>query len=261
MVIAISPEMAGMGSSAMSFDPTLVALSFVISVFGSLTGLQSARHARRRTGLAAFGWLAAAALSIGGGAIWSMHFIGMVAYQSDVHFAFDTSRTLASLVVAVAASGIGLYVAGQGQPTLNRYLGAGTITGLGVAGMHYLGMSAMRMNATLTYRIGLVLLSLVIAVAAASVALFFAFTLTKIWAILAASVAMGIGVCGMHYTGMAAAVITPKMATDVSPGGVDPLSLALPVFGISSVLLFILLFVGLFEDAGTTSRVPVARTG
>jgi NO-binding membrane sensor protein with MHYT domain len=262
VVTALTPAMAGMGPSPMSFDPTLVALSFGISVFGSLSGLQSARHARRRTGTASFGWLTAAALSIGGGAIWSMHFIGMLAYQSDVHYAFDTRWTLLSLFVAVTASGTGLYVAGRGEPTLARYVGAGTITGLGVAGMHYLGMSAMRMNATLTYRPLIVLLSLVIAVVAASVALFFAFTLTKMWAIGAASVAMGIGICGMHYTGMAAAIITPRVTTDLSaPSGVDPLTLALPVFGIAAVLLFVLLFVGLFEDADAPAPVELVRTG
>ena len=253
--MAISVSMQGMSHASMSFDPALVALSFIISVFGALSGLLSARHARRRTGAASFAWLAAAALSIGGGAIWSMHFIGMLAYHTDVHYAFGTGRTLASLVVAVIASGTGLYIASRGRPTLPRYAGAGTVTGLGVGGMHYLGMSAMRMNADLTYRAGIVALSLVIAVVAASVALFFAFTLTRMWAMVAAAVVMGVAVCGMHYTGMAAAVVTPRMTDELTaPGGIDPLSLALPVFGIASVLLFVLLFVGLFEDADTTPQ-------
>ncbi|MEO6703385.1 MAG: MHYT domain-containing protein [Jatrophihabitantaceae bacterium] len=242
--------MTGMQATSTSFDPTLVGLSFVISVFGSLSGLQSARRARMRTGGASFGWLAAAAVSIGGGAIWSMHFIGMLAYSNDVSFSFDTTRTLLSLIVAVGASGLGLYLASQGEQTVPRYAGAGLITGLGVAGMHYLGMSAMRMNAGLSYHGWIVLLSLAIAVVAASVALFFAFTVTRVWATIAAAVVMGIGVCGMHYVGMAAAIVTPRAElASASIAGVDPLSLALPVFGISSVLLFVLLFVGLFEDA------------
>ncbi|MEP6697498.1 MAG: MHYT domain-containing protein, partial [Pseudonocardiales bacterium] len=253
MLVAILPmasAMPGMSSgTSTAFDPTLVALSFVISVFGSLCGLQSARRARSRTGGASIAWLAAAAISIGGGAIWSMHFIGMLAYHSDVTFSFDITRTLLSLVVAAVASGIGLYIASRGQQSVLRFLGAGTITGLGVAGMHYLGMSAMQMNANLTYHGWVVAASLLIAVVAASVALFFAFTITRVWAMIAASVVMAIGICGMHYTGMAAAIVTPKLdLAKLSSPGVNPLSLALPVFGIASVLLFVLLFVGLFDD-------------
>ena len=244
------PSMPGLSATSTSFDPALVALSFVISVFGSLTGLQSARRAREHSGAASFAWLAAAAVSIGGGAIWSMHFIGMLAYQNGVSFGFDITRTLLSLLVAVLASGAGLYIAGRSEPTVARYLVGGTVAGVGVAGMHYLGMSAMRMNADLTYRPGVVGLSLVIAIVAATVALFFAFTVRRAWATAAAALVMGVGICGMHYTGMFAAVVTPlpNLATSAF-GGVNPLSLALPVFGITSVLLFVLLFVGLFEDS------------
>jgi NO-binding membrane sensor protein with MHYT domain len=262
MSVAIFPMMAAMpgmsGTSVTSFDPTLVALSFVISVFGSLTGLQSAQRARHRSGRASFGWLVAAALSIGGGAIWSMHFIGMLAYQNDVSYSFNVTRTLLSLLVAVLASGAGLYIASRGQATVLRYLGAGTITGVAVAGMHYLGMSAMEMNASLTFRLPIVVLSVAIAIVAATIALFFAFTVTGLWATIAAALVMGVGVCGMHYTGMAAAIITPHLDIGaVATVGVNPLSLALPIFGIASVLLFILLFVGLFEDVDREDVLPV----
>lgn len=247
----MSENMSGAmaGHLSMSFDPTLVGLSYVISFFGSLCGLQSASRARDRTGAAAFAWLGAAAISIGGGAIWSMHFLGMLAYETDISFSFNTSLTLLSLVVAIAASGLGLFIAGHGRPTVLRFAGAGTITGLGVAGMHYLGMAAMQMNATMSYRGVIVAISLVIAVVAASIALFFAFTITRLWAMVAGAAIMGVGICGMHYTGMAAAVLTARTGQLSSTHGVDPLSLALPVFGIASVLLFVLLFVGLFDES------------
>jgi NO-binding membrane sensor protein with MHYT domain len=257
MIIAISPVMSAMpgmtATAATNFDPTFVALSFVISVFGSLTGLQCARRARLRSGRASAIWLIAAAVSIGGGAIWSMHFIGMLAYENDVSYSFNTPRTLLSLAVAVVASGVGLFIASRGRPNVLRYLAGGIFTGLGVAGMHYLGMSAMQMNASLTYRPRIVALSLVIAVVAATIALFFAFTVASVWATITAAVVMGVGVCGMHYTGMAAAIVTPRVdIPTLATPGVNPLSLALPVFGISSVLLFVLLFVGLFDDADLT---------
>jgi NO-binding membrane sensor protein with MHYT domain len=241
--------MSDISSTSTTFDPTLVSLSFVISAFGSLCGLQSARRARYRSGRAAFGWLTAAAISIGGGAIWSMHFIGMLAYTINLSFSFNISRTLLSLVVAAMSSGTGVYIASRGRPTVTRFVGGGTVAGLGVAGMHYLGMSAMQMNASLSYRTWVVALSVVIAVVAASLALFFAFTLTRGWAMVVAAVVMGIGICGMHYTGMAALKVSPHLTMTMTSAGVDPLSLALPVFGIASVLLFVLLFVGLFDDA------------
>jgi NO-binding membrane sensor protein with MHYT domain len=90
------------------------------------------------------------------------------------------------------------------------------------------------------------------------VALYFAFTVRQTWASVFAAVVMGAGICGLHYTGMFAAVITPR--TDLSSsavGGVSPLSLGLPVFGLASVLLFVLLFVGLFQDADGLD--PAAR--
>jgi NO-binding membrane sensor protein with MHYT domain len=249
--------MPGMRATASSFDPTLVALSFVISVFGSLTGLQSARRARDRSGGVAFAWLAAAALSIGGGAVWSMHFIGMLAYHNGVSYSFDLTSTVLSLVIAVVASGAGLYIAGRPRPTMPRFILGGTVAGLGIAGMHYLAMSAMRMNADLTYRPGVVGASLVIAVVAATIALSFAFTIHRTAATLLAAVVMGIGICGMHYTAMFAAIITPRPDITVSPsGGVNPISLGLPVFGIASVLLFILLFIGLFEDVDGSGADP-----
>jgi NO-binding membrane sensor protein with MHYT domain len=236
-------------AAAVSYDQTLVALSYVISVLGSLSGLQSARCVRTRSGRAAIAWLVAAAVSIGGGAVWSMHFIGMLAYRIiDVHYSLDLTVTLTSWVVSVAAAGAGLYVASRGAPTVPRIVGAGVITGLGVVAMHYTGMSAMRMHGDLSYRPAIVALSVVIAVVAASAALLFAFTLTKVWAMLAAAFVMGVAVCGMHYTAMAAAVVSAHVG--MSPvSGVDPLSLALPVFSVTSVLLFVLLFVGLFQDA------------
>lgn len=255
-VIAM-PAMPGSRTASMSFDPTIVGLSFIISCFGSLCGLQSARKARSQTGGARAAWLICAAVSIGGGAIWSMHFIGMVAYQTDVSYSFGLPYTMASLLVAVVASGIGIYFVSRGAPTAARLISAGTIAGLGVAGMHYLGMAAMRVNADVTWRGSVVIISVVIAVVATSLALFFAFTITRLWAMIAAAVLMGIGICGMHYTGMVAMVMHTRPNAVATSTGVDPLSLALPVFGISSVLLFILLFVGLFDDSDR--RLPVVR--
>jgi NO-binding membrane sensor protein with MHYT domain len=246
-IIAMTSAMSS--GQAMSFDRTLVVLSFVISVFASFVGLQCTRRARARAVGHSFAWLAAAAVSIGGGAIWSMHFIGLLAYRNDVTLRLNVGWTLLSLVVAIATTAAGLYLASRGRPSVRRYLSAGVITGLGIAGTHYLGRYAMPMNASLNLRWLIVALSFLIAVVAASGMLLFAGTVTSTWATAAASALMAVGIGGAFYTGLAATVVSPRLELSRSSAAdVDPLSLALPVFGIASVLLFVLLFVVLFDD-------------
>jgi len=231
-----------------SFDPALVLLSFLISVFGSWCGLACAARVRRRTGRSAMVWLLAAAVSIGGGAIWSMHFIGMLAYQSHVVYTLDLKVTLLSLVAAIGSSAIGMAIA-TSLRGLWGYVVGGLVTGGGVCVMHYLGMSAMTMNADMQWRPAVVGLSILIAVVAAGLALYFALNLRTVWVMVVAAVVMGLGVCTMHYTGMLALTVAP--ATDLDLGaraGTDPFSLAMPIFGISSVLLLVLLFAGLFDE-------------
>jgi NO-binding membrane sensor protein with MHYT domain len=241
-----------------SFDPALVALSFVISVFGSWCGLTCAARARRRTGRVSMLWLFGAAAAIGGGAIWSMHFIGMLAYRSHVLYRLDIPITLLSLVLAVIASGIGLTIAITVRGLAGYVLG-GVATGSGVCVMHYTGMLAMKMNGEMSWRPWVIALSVVIAIVAATLALYFALNLERVWMMVAAGVVMGLGVCTMHYTGMLALAVTPShhLDVDAATSGTDPFSLAMPIFGISSVLLLLLLFAGLFDDVGDAP----ARTG
>src|SRR5882724_4885987 len=158
------------------YDPFLVVLSYVISVLGSYTALQLAiaiPQAKDRS--TAFGWVAGAALALGGGAIWSMHFIAMNAADMGMPVAYDAFLTAASLVMAIVASGFGLYVVGRGEGSAVKLLVGGTLTGLGVALMHYTGMAAMIMPAKISYDTTLFTASLVIAVVAATVALWLAF--------------------------------------------------------------------------------------
>lgn len=232
-----------------SFDVALVGLSFLISVFGSWCGLTCAARARRRSGSAARLWLAAAALSIGGGAIWAMHFIGMLAYESHVLYTFDIGVTTLSLIAAVAAAWAGIALAMRIRGALG-YIVGGVVTGAGVCVMHYTGMAAMQANGEMSFKPVVVGISVVIAVVASSLALYFALNLDQMWHMLVAAVVMGLGVCAMHYTGMLAMVMTPSHHLDAdAASGTNPFSLALPIFGVSALLLLVLLFAGLFEDA------------
>ena len=136
--------------NAIHYDLLLVALSYVISVLGSYTALQLAiAIPQARSWGTVLGWLAGASVALGGGAIWSMHFIGMNAADMGVPVAYDASLTLGSLAMAIVASGVGLYVVGRGEGSVFKLLAGGTLTGLGVALMHYTGMAAMIMPAAI----------------------------------------------------------------------------------------------------------------
>jgi len=181
----------------------LVAVSYAISVFGSYTGLVLAgqilnlRNTMDRT------WLVFAAVALGGGAIWSTHFIGMLAYQPPITVTYDPIITVASLVAAVVFVGVGLYlVIRQARMKFATLAGAGVIMGLGVAAMHYTGMAAMRFAGEPHHNQTIVAISIVIAIVASIAALWIALRVRTTWDKLMGASVMGVAVCGVHYTAM-----------------------------------------------------------
>jgi NO-binding membrane sensor protein with MHYT domain len=225
------------------YEPLLVALSYAISVLGSYTALQLAiaiPQAKDRA--TALGWVTGAAIALGGGGIWSMHFIAMNAADMGMAVSYDAMLTFASLAIAILASGFGLYLVGRGGGGGARLLAAGTLTGLGVALMHYTGMAAMIMQAKISYDPRLFYGSLAIAVAAATVALWLAFNLRGNLQRFGSAIVMGIAVCGMHYTGMYAVKMSPGSAVPASAGiSLPPATLGQSVFAVSAVVLVLLL--------------------
>ncbi|HVT18331.1 MAG TPA: MHYT domain-containing protein [Thermoanaerobaculia bacterium] len=241
-----------MTHAATSYDMTLVVLSYVISVFGAYTALQLAVAIPGAKGNALWGWLGGAALAMGGGAIWSMHFIAMLAFRMPMQVGYDVALTLGSLLVAVAVTGVGLFIVGRGEPGFGRLLAAGTFTGLGVAAMHYTGMAAMVMPARLTYAPVPFALSLVIAIVASMAALWLAFNLRGNAQRFGSAFVMGAAVCGMHYTGMAAANFTFDYKHVVRASSVmESDSLALSIFLVTAALLSITLIVALKRSQRT----------
>lgn len=193
-----------------NYDAALVATSYVVAAIASFVALDMAARISATTNPArARRWLVGGALAMGGG-IWSMHFIGMLAFRLPITLGYDLGITLASLLVAVLSSAYALWrVSGPVLPPTRLLLGA-VVLGLGVAGMHYLGMEALRMRPAIDYHPGWFAASIVIAIAAAGTALWIAFSLRRDslrnarLRVLAALV-MGLAIVGMHYTGMAAA--------------------------------------------------------
>ncbi|MFD7136668.1 MHYT domain-containing protein [Streptomyces sp. NPDC059894] len=174
------------------------------------------------------GWLALGAVSIGCG-IWTMHFIAMIGFQvEETRIGYHVGLTVLSLVVAVVVVGIGVFIVGYRGAGGTVLCLAGSVTGVGVAAMHYLGMAAMQLNGSIGYDPATVALSVLIAIVAATAALWAAVTIRGFVMSLGASLVMGVAVSGMHYTAMAA-VSVHVHGTTSSWAGDTPSSLLLPM--------------------------------
>jgi NO-binding membrane sensor protein with MHYT domain/CheY-like chemotaxis protein/nitrogen-specific signal transduction histidine kinase len=229
-----------------SHDPTLALLSYVVAFFASYTALDMGERLRTAHGKARTLWLTGSAIVLGGG-IWSMHFVAMLAFRISLAVSYDPGITLLSLLVAIVFTSIGFYIVSRSQLTFLRLGTAGTVVGFGVAAMHYTGMAAVRFAGVIRYDFLLKTLSVVIAVAASTVALWLALSLHKAWQKFAAALVMAAAICGMHYTGMAAVHV---IATDTAAGDTGGLSqglLALAVAG-ATLLLLCLALVSVFVD-------------
>ena len=193
-----------------SHDPYVVAASFAIALFASYVTLDLARQVRNPAQQGTLAWWAAGSVVMGTG-IWSMHFLGMQAFELPIAVGFDGGLTLLSWVVAVAVSALALHFASRRRANYRDLaLGAG-IMGLGISAMHYIGMGAMQMAPGIVWDWALVTLSVLIAVLASATALWLFATFSKarrahrFMLQFGAALVMAIAICGMHYTGMAAA--------------------------------------------------------
>jgi signal transduction histidine kinase/HPt (histidine-containing phosphotransfer) domain-containing protein/FixJ family two-component response regulator len=226
-----------------SHDPWLVLLAFLIAAFASYVSLNLGDRIGRTEGRVRTGWLGGAALSMGGG-IWSMHFIAMLAFSTDAPVDYDPWITALSLVVAIAVTATAFHLVGRPKARFSHLLLGGTIMGLGVAAMHYVGMLAMQMVPVIEYDTILFSASVLIAMAAATVALYLAFNLRFAWQRAAAAIVMAVAICGMHYTGMAAASFRWPTEEQLIYGGEQHGLLAISVaLGMQMILMLALLSV------------------
>lgn len=226
-----------------SWDLRLVALSYIVAVFASYTALDLAGRVVATRGWARRIWLFGGAFAMGTG-IWSMHFTGMQAFKMPMAVTYDVLITLLSMVIAIAASALALFVVSRGMISLPQLLIAGSVMGIGIASMHYTGMVAMQMPATISYDPLLFTLSVLIAIVASIAALRLAFRFSIAsntsgrwqWTKGGSALVMGAAIVGMHYTGMAAANFV-STGTAVVGSGIDTTALG---FGIGVTTLAIL---------------------
>jgi NO-binding membrane sensor protein with MHYT domain len=221
--------------------------AYLMACLGGALGLRCIVRTLLSTQSWKAGWLALGAASIGCG-IWTMHFIAMIGFQVvETRVRYDAGLTVLSLAVAIVVVGIGVFIVGyRGASTLNLAF-AGVITGLGVAAMHYLGMAALHLNGTIRYDAAVVTLSVVIAIVAATAALWAAVTIRGFLTSLGASLIMGIAVTGMHYTGMSAVSVHVHGRTGGSWAGDSPTSLLLPMLVGPAIFLLLAGVVVMFD--------------
>lgn len=197
------------------YDSGLVALSLAVAMMTAYVALDlAARVADTGDRGHSWLWLASGAVVMGAG-IWSMHFIGMLAFSLPVTLGYDLPLTLLSLLIAVLASAVALFVVRGVAPGAVLLSAGALLLGAGISAMHYTGMAALRMSPPVTYDPLLFSVSIVIAVAASFAALWIALILRRrdqsfvLFSRLGSAAVMGIAIAGMHYTGMAAAEFAP----------------------------------------------------
>lgn len=207
-----------------SHDPWLVALSIGIATLAGLVALTIAGHLSQVKGRwPRLLWLGAGSIVLAGG-IWAMHFIGMLAFSLPCGIGYDLPLTLASTVPALLASFAALAISARAtRPGRWQVLAGGIAIGLGIGAMHYTGMAAMRLEASLVYDPALVALSILVAAGLAwgSLALNTRLVARAVGgrilapARLPAALFMGLAIAGMHYTAMSAAMFLPLPAPGV----------------------------------------------
>ncbi len=228
------------------YDYRLVALSVLISTLASFAALDLGGRVTASRGPVRFTWLMGGAIAMGIG-IWSMHYIGMLAYTLPVPVFYHLPTVLLSLLAAIVASAVALYVVSRNQMGPLRIGMGAVLMGSGIATMHYVGMDAMRLPAVCQYSVGIVVLSVVLAVVISLIALWLTFHLraqtnSMSWPKLSSALLMGAAIPVMHYTGMAAAAfrytaVTPNLTHSVKISSIGIVGIGTVAFMILSLAI------------------------
>ena len=217
-------------------------LGYAMSCLGAFLGLRCVTRARAYHGAARARWLILAAVAIGAGSVWAMHFIAMLGFTIPGQtILYNVPITIVSMLIAIVVVGIGLFIVTWGNGGWRPLLIGGAIVGVGVASMHYLGMEAMSMPDSMRYNAPLFALSVVIAVVAGTAGLWAGTRVRSVGATVVASLIFGVAVSGMHYTGMAAMRVYPDTTSGGSMaamGGASGISFIVPLLAGISLLMF-----------------------
>jgi PAS domain S-box-containing protein len=247
-----------------SYNPVLVVVSVVVAMLASFAALDLAGRVRSDTGATRLGWIAGGATVMGIG-IWSMHFVGMLAFHLPVPIRYDVPLMLLSVVVAIAASLLALVIVTRLRLHIWTIAPGGIVMGLAIAGMHYIGMASVRTDARLSYTPSIVSLSVLIAIVASFVALWLAFrfrsdlTTKGVLLKILSAVVMGVAISGMHYTAMAAAHFAPGHRMAPSTYHINASGELAAAVAVSTILVIVLAVIGAIIDRSMQARAAFTR--
>ncbi|MFM0008180.1 EAL domain-containing protein [Paraburkholderia dipogonis] len=236
---------------ASSYNSLLVLFSLLVAILASYTALDMAGHISSAQGRAARWWLAGGACAMGTG-IWSMHFIGMLAFSLPIPLGYDPAITVLSLLIAIASSAFALWLVARNELPWSRLVCGAVLMGAGVSAMHYTGMAAMRMAPGIQYVPSLFILSVVIAIVASGAALWIAYNLRRLSPRVrllraGAAIVMGFAIVGMHYTGMMAAQFPIGSVCRAARDGGDVGWLAIVIIIVTLAVLAIALIISVLD--------------
>lgn len=247
-----------------SYDPWVVALSYLIASFASYTALDLARRVRTPHLSVARGWWLSGTIVMGTG-IWAMHFVGMLAMDLPITIGYDYAITSLSWLAAVSASGVALHIASDPELSWGRVTRGALIMGGGICAMHYLGMQALVMAPPIQWSVLWVTISVVIAISASAASLLIFFGLRKLQGRTAflgqvgAALLMGLAIFGMHYSGMAAASF-PQGAVCLSADQLGGMGLSAVIAASTGVLLLLATITSMIDAHMQTQTALLAAS-
>ncbi len=236
-----------------NYDPLLVCLSIFVAILASYAALMVSHHAMtlRQEKIKQW-WFAGGGICLGLG-IWAMHFVGMLAFSLPCSSNYDPFGTFFSMIPSILSSTLALKIISQKEISNSKLAIGGLLLGAGIGAMHYAGMAAMRLNGLIRYDFNLFLLSLIVAVALATLALWIKFRLLSSKAkfnhrgTMVSAIVMGLAVSGMHYIAMASAYFIRGGDITNDTSGITPTYLAMIVLAATLlivVLTIVLTFIG-----------------
>ncbi|MFZ1103300.1 MAG: MHYT domain-containing protein [Hyphomicrobiaceae bacterium] len=244
-------------------DAWVVALSVLVAIQGAYVGLKLALELRGSSGGRRRLLLAGAAVTLAV-AIWSMHFVGMLAVRAPVRIDYLVLPTLISFLVCVVVVGFGVFLVSSAPASKVVLALSAVVMGAGIVIMHFIGMLSLHANAMMHHHPLYVALSLVVGVFASGLALFFAFEGIVRPPLVAASIAFGLAIAGMHYTAMAGMTLHPMsgaVPTEATALSRDLLAVivAIVAFGSTSAFLLALVPDGTPDLSGIWPYGPPAQ--
>jgi diguanylate cyclase (GGDEF)-like protein len=240
-------------------DYRLVLLAGLVCFAASLTAMRLYSRMSGARGLVRGAWLLLTALVAGSG-VWATHFLAMLAYKPGLETGFSSTWTIGSLMISVAFMAAGFYASMLVDDERSSKMAGGILVGLGVAAMHYSGMTAFITQGHLSWEPVYIAASAVLGVIGATTALVLVGRGRKVWQQFAAGGALTVGVCALHFTGMAAITITPDSSVVVPPSLMGVGMMTFAVASITGLIILGGLGALLIESGANRSALERIRT-